>query len=179
MKFRTISLAIATVIISLTSYIHHPVTANEQISQAPNPQAQKITIERLGIGGVKLGISEAQVKKILGKPVKIENSFMAAIGKVRTLKYTGITIDLAEGVKPQQFTVYQIKTNSPKYTTVDKIKVGDKPSQIISTYGKNDILQEGKVSRLNYAIEEPSPAGLNFTIKNGKVAEIFCFYVMN
>ncbi len=109
-------------------------------------------------------MSEAQVRKILGKPVKVENGFIAAIGKVRTLKYAGITVDLDEGAKPGNFTVYQIKATSSKYSTIDGVKVGDRQSKVIRTYGKTEISQDGKVTNLNYIVEEPSPGGLNFTV---------------
>ncbi|MDZ8184532.1 MAG: hypothetical protein RMX96_06750 [Nostoc sp. ChiSLP02] len=176
---RAISLAIATFVIPLINYNPNPViatTANYQISQN---QSIKITIERLGIGGIKLSMPEAQVRKILGKPVKVENNFMPAIGKVRTLKYAGITVDLAEDAQPGRFSVYQIKATSPKYSTIDKVKVGDPQSKVIKAYGKTQVTQEGKLTYLNYIVEEPSPGGLNFTFEKGKVTEIFCFYLMN
>ncbi|WP_138499390.1 hypothetical protein [Nostoc sp. PA-18-2419] len=173
------AVGITTFIIPLTSYYHSQViatTANYQISQN---QSTAITIERLGISGVKLSLSEAQVRKILGKPVKVENNFVPAIGKVRTLKYSGITVDLAEDAQPGKFTVYQIKTTSSKYSTIDKVKVGDTQSTVIKTYGKTEITQDGKFSKLNYIVEEPSPGGLNFTVEKGKITEIFCFYLLN
>ncbi|MBD2198442.1 MULTISPECIES: hypothetical protein [Calothrix] len=179
---REISLAIATATISLTGFIQSPVDANipakYQIAQNPH-QVKGITIERLGIGGVKLDMSEAQVRKILGKPVKVENQFMPAIGKVRTLKYRGISIDLAEDFPENKFTVYQIKATSNKYATLDGVKVGDSPSKITRTYGNTDAYKEGNLTRLSYSIENPSPAGLNFTLEKGKITEILCFYLMN
>ncbi|OUL24992.1 hypothetical protein BV372_28280 [Nostoc sp. T09] len=180
MMLRAIPFAIATIIIPLTSYspINATITADYQLSQNPN-QSRGITTESLGIGGIKLSMSEAQVRKILGKPVKVENGFMPAIGKVRTLKYAGIIVDLDEGVQLGNFTVYQIKANSSKYSTIHGVKVGDRQSKVLRTYGKVETYQEGNVTNLGYQIEDPSPAGLNFTLKNGKVMEIFCFYVIN
>ena len=175
---KQISLAIAT-FITLTSYTH-PVNANTtakyQISQN---QSTGITIERLGIGGIKLDMTEAQVRKILGKPVKVKNEFMPAIGKVRTLQYAGISVDLAENFQVNKFTVYQIKATSSKYATIDGVKIGDRPSKVIRTYGNTDAYKEGNITGLSYPIETPSPAGLNFTVEKGKISEILCFYVMN
>lgn len=176
------TIGIATFVISLTSYTHSQViatTANYQISQNPQNKLTEITIERLGIGGVKLSMSEAQVRRILGKPTKVENDFVPAIGKIRTLKYTGITVDLAEDAQPNKFTVYQIKTTSSKYSTIDKVKIGDTQSKVIRTYGKTEITQDGKFTNLNYIVEKPSPGGLSFTLEKGKLTQIFCFYVMN
>lgn len=179
---REISLAIATATISLTSFIQSPVNANipatYQIAQNSH-QVKGITIERLGIGGVKLDMSEAQVRKILGKPVKVVNQFMPAIGKVRTLKYPGISIDLDENFPDNKFTVYQIKATSAKYATLDGVKVGDSQSKITRIYGNTEAYKEGNFTSLVYPIETPSPAGLNFTLEKGRITEILCFYVMN
>ncbi len=181
MKLKAISFAIA-IIIPFASYIQSPVSANTntdskteyQISQSTN-QSQKFTYERIGVGGIKLSMSEAQVKRILGKPVKVEDGFLGVIGKVRTLKYQGITVDLGEDVQPGSFSVYQIKASSSKYPTIDGVKIGDRQSKVMKTYGKVAASQDGNKTTLNYGVEEPSPAGLNFTIKNGRVTEIFCF----
>ncbi|MDZ7963001.1 MAG: hypothetical protein RMY34_34940 [Aulosira sp. DedQUE10] len=178
---KAISFAIALFAIPLTNYTDTQAmvttNANYQISQNPH-QSTGLTVERLGVGGVKLSMPEAQVRKILGKPIKVENSDSAAIGKIRTLKYPGITLDLGEGLTPSNFTVYQIKVTSAKYATIDGVKVGDRQSKVMRTYGKAETYQEDNFTRVNYGMENPSPAGLNFTFKNGKVIEILCFYVM-
>ncbi|BAY24440.1 hypothetical protein NIES2100_42350 [Calothrix sp. NIES-2100] len=193
---RAISLAIATLVIPLTSCTQSSVNANNPTNPSnptnPTPtnptnspivqnhnQSTAITIERLGIGGIKLDMPEAQVINILGNPVNVENQFMPAIGKVRTLKYAGITVDLAENAQGNNFTVYQIKATAAQYATLDGVKVGDILSTVMKTYGNTDVNKEENLTRLNYSIETPSPAGLNFMVDNGKVTEILCFYVMN
>jgi hypothetical protein len=50
---------------------------------------------------------------------------------------------------------------------------------VIKTYGKIEITQAGKVTNLNYIVEEPSPESLSFSVEKSKVTEIFYFYVMN
>ncbi len=176
---RIILLALATFFLPFTSDTHSQVIANTANYQISQNQSTGITIESLGIGGVKLSMSQVQVRKILGKPVKVENNFVPAIGKIRTLKYPGMTVDLAEDAQPGKFTVYQIKTTSSKYSTRDKVKVGDTQSKVIKTYGKTQISQEGKFTYFNYIVEEPSPGGLTFTFEKGKITEIFSFYLMN
>ncbi|QIR37523.1 hypothetical protein HCG51_12940 [Tolypothrix sp. PCC 7910] len=179
---KAISFAIALAFIPLINYNHSQViattTTGYQIAQN-SQQSTALTEERLGIGGIKLSMREIQVRKILGKPVTVENSDSPAIGRIRTLKYPGITVDLDEGSTPGKFSVYQIKVTSNKYATIDGVKVGDGQSKVMRTYGKAEIYKEDNLSRVNYGIDNPSPAGLNFTFKNGKVVEILCFYVMN
>lgn len=179
--FRITLLAIAAFITSFSNYNISPVNAvenNNLIAQNPQ-QYRRITTRSLGVGGIKLSMSEAQVRRILGKPIKVENTFMPAIGNVRTLKYAGIIVDLDEGVKSGDFSVYQIKVTSSRYATVDGVKVGDNQSKVTRIYGQPGTIPDGKSTTLSYGIEEPSPGGLNFTIRNGKVTEIFCFYLMN
>ncbi|BAY93181.1 MULTISPECIES: hypothetical protein [unclassified Tolypothrix] len=177
-----ISLAITLSFISFINYSHSQAiattTTDYQIAQNSQPSTA-LTEEQLGIGGIKLSMREIQVRKILGKPVKVENIDSPAIGRIRTLKYPDITVDLDEGGTPGKFTVYQIKVTSNKYATIDGVKVGDGQSKVIRTYGKAEIYKEDNLTRINYGLENPSPAGLNFTFKNGKVIEILCFYVMN
>ncbi|AUT02615.1 hypothetical protein CLI64_20700 [Nostoc sp. CENA543] len=182
MYLRTIFLAIATLSFTFSDYNISSVKANTSqdfIAQNIKQQTKGITTRSLEVGKIKLSMSEQVVRRLLGKPLKVENKFFPAIGNVRTLKYSGITIDLDEGVQPRYFTVYQITVTSPKYATVNGIKVGDSQAKVLKVYGKPPNSENGQFTTLSYGIDEPSPAGLNFTIKNGKVAEIFCFYLMN
>lgn len=180
--FRIGLLAIATLIMPFSQYTDSSVNAeipHYLTVQNHSHQAKGITAKSLGIGKIKLSMSEQIVRRLLGKPFKVENNFVPAIGNVRTLKYPGMIIDLDEGVRPGYFSVYQIKVNSSKYTTVDGVKVGDTQAKVIQIYGNPGTSSDGKLTNLSYGIDQPSPAGLNFTIKNGKVAEILCFYLMN
>ncbi|MCF4969345.1 hypothetical protein [Nostoc sp. CMAA1605] len=182
MYLRTIFLAIATFSLTFVDYNISSVkaiNAHPFIAQNIKQQTKGITTRSLEVGRIKLSMSEQVVRRLLGKPLKVENSFSHAIGNVRTLKYPGITIDLDEGVQPRYFSVYQIKVTSPKYATVNGIKVGDSQAKVLKVYGKPPNSENGQFTTLSYGIESPSPAGLNFTIKNGKVTEILCFYLMN
>ncbi|OKH53355.1 hypothetical protein NIES2101_10885 [Calothrix sp. HK-06] len=179
---KAISFAVATVIIPFASYTHSQAIATTptsyEISQN-TAQTTNLSYERIGVGGIKLSMSEAQVRKILGKPVKVTNGFLGAVGKTRTLKYSGITVDLGEGSQPGNFNVYQIKANSSKYATPDGVKIGDSQNKLISTYGKIEASRNGNVSRFNYSISNPSPTIFSFTVKNGKVIEIECLDVLS
>lgn len=179
---KAISFAVATVIIPFANYTHSQAIATTpttyQISQNTAKSA-KITYDRIGVGGIKLSMSEAQVRKILGKPLQVSDSFLGAIGKTRTLKYSGITVELGEGSKPGSYNVYQIKANGSGYATPDGVKIGDSQSKLIKTYGKRKPSKNGNVSRFNYSISNPSPTIFIFTVKNSKVIEIECLDVLS
>jgi hypothetical protein len=178
---KALSFAVATVIIPFASYNHSQAIATTPpsylISQNAT-QSARISYERIGVGGVTLSMSETQVRKILGKPVKVTNGFLGIIGKTRTLKYSGITIDLGEGSKPGTYDVYQIKANGSRYATPDGVKIGDSQNKLIRTYGKVEASKSGNVSQFNYSIQNPSPTNFIFTVKNGKVIEIECLDVL-
>jgi hypothetical protein len=123
-------------------------------------------------------MSETQVRKILGKPVKVVDGFLGIIGKTRTLTYSGITVYLGQGSQPGSFNVYEIKANISRYATPDGIKIGDNEEKLMKIYGKVEPSQNGDLTQYNYSIEKPSPTSLIFTVKNGKVIEIHCLDVL-
>ncbi|KAF3884697.1 MULTISPECIES: hypothetical protein [Nostocales] len=179
--FKGILFAFAAVIIPLASYSHNSAIANTPIQyhlSQNTKQTKTIRYERIGVGGIRLSMSEAQVRQILGKPVKVTNGFLGIVGKTRTLQYSGITVDLAEGSQPGNFDVYQIKANGSKYGTPDGVKIGDSQEKLMKIYGKSQPTQNGNVTHFNYSIDKPSPTSFVFTIKNGKVTEISCFDVL-
>jgi hypothetical protein len=151
------------------------ITANYHISQN-NQKLKKISQNRLVIGGISLSMSEDQVKKILGKPLKIKNSYEAIAGKTRILQYSGITVKSLENVQQTgKFSVYEIEVNSSKYATLDKVKVGDSFAKVIKTYGQPESGGENSNNtNLMYAVASSSPIYFNFAIQNGKVKSILC-----
>jgi hypothetical protein len=178
---KAISFAVATVIIPFASYTYSQAIATTptsyEISQN-TAQTTNLSYDRIGVGGIKLSMSEAQVRKILGKPVKVTNGFLGIIGKTKTLKYSGITVELGEGSKPGSYDVYHIKANGSNYATPDGVKIGDSQNKLIRTYGKIKPSKSGNVTQFNYGIDKPSPTIFNFTVKNGKVIEIECLDVL-
>lgn len=144
-----------------------------QISQTT--RSREIDYSRLEIGGVKLSMSEAEVKKVLGQPLGIKDGYMAIAGKTRTLRYSGITIELLEDVKPTgNFFVYEIKADSSRYVTKDGVKVGDSVSKVMSIYGRPESSENDGANTLSYPVNHPSPAYLIFTIENARVKTITC-----
>jgi hypothetical protein len=121
------------------------------------------------------------VRRILGKPQRVVNQDSPAIGKIRTLKYREISVDLAEDVnKKGSYYVYKISTKSPKIRTLDGVRVGDNRIRVIKTYGQASEGKNGKVNFLSYEGDlNDSPSVFLFTIDNGKVTEISCMDILN
>ncbi|MEO6860522.1 MAG: hypothetical protein ABI180_03065 [Microcoleus sp.] len=132
-------------------------------TQTPAP----IDYSRLGIGGVKLGMSVEEAKRKLGKPQRDETKpgGKAIGGKVRTLTYSKLTVAAWDGK------VYLISTTNPKYVTINGIKVGDKNQKVIKTYGYGSQSVDGGVTKLTYSNDQKA-SNLVLELKGDRVQKI-------
>jgi hypothetical protein len=153
--------------IALPSY----PTANYQIAQ--DTEAQGIPYHRVGIGGITLGMTEAEVRTILGQPIKQEKDVYLPIAGdySRTLRYAGLSIDLLEDSRDGKFYVYQLEATTPEYATIDGIRVGDPVEKVMATYG--DIAGDNDTG-FSYNVDSESPTFFNISIQDGIVTNIFC-----
>jgi hypothetical protein len=134
-----------------------------------------IPVTKVGFGKVRPGMSEQQVRKILGKPKTTKTEFSQGVDdNIRTLQYPDISLSLVPHInRSQNFFVYEILTRSAKFPTPTGVKVGDPASQIIKAYGKPYISKDGKVTLFTYRVgREDSAIGLTFRIEAEKVREI-------
>lgn len=178
-KFSLIALAATSLSTVGATALKLPVAAQQTTIATPQRmtlalnQSRGIAYNRLQIGGVKLSMSEAQVRKVLGQPREIKNGYMGVAGKTRTLRYAGLTIKLLEGGESSNnFFVYEIEANSSRYATKDGAKVGDRVSKVMRIYGRTELSETDSATTLSYSVNSSSPAYFNFTIQNGKVKKI-------
>ncbi|ALF52544.1 hypothetical protein ACX27_06320 [Nostoc piscinale CENA21] len=167
-------------ITALTSLFSLALTANQGLILAQSPQIAQtqgaiIPVAKVGLGKIRPGMPEQQVRRILGKPTSTKTEFSPGVGdNIRTLEYPNISLSLVPYVnKPKNFFVYHFVTRSSKFLTPTGVKVGDTQSQIIKAYGKPYISKEGNVTFLVYGVgSQDSAAALTFRIEAGKVTEI-------
>lgn len=133
-----------------------------------------LNYSRMGIGGVRLGMSVAEAKRKLGKPQREETkSARPGIGgKFRTLTYKNLTVS-AWNEK-----VYAISTTKPEFTTIDKIKVGDSKEKVVKTYGFGSQSVDGNAIRLTYSNDEKA-SNLIFELRDSRVQKIICSTQLN
>ncbi|GEM_PF-1084126 len=126
-----------------------------------------IDYSRLGIGGVRLGMSVEEAKRKLGKPQRDETkpAGEALGGKTRTLTYSGLTVAAWEGK------VYLISATKPKFVTIDGVKVGDNSQKVVKTYGYGSQSVQGGVTRLTYSNDQKA-SNLILEIKGDRVQKI-------
>jgi len=165
---------------ALTGLLSLSFTANQDLILAQPPKVAQtqntiIAVTKVGLGKICPGMSEQQVRSILGKPISTKTQFSEGVGdNIRTLQYSNISISLVPHVnKPKNFFVYHFVTRSPKFPTPTGVKVGDSQSQVIKLYGKPYISKEGKITFLGYIVgSQDSAAAFTFRIEAGKVTQI-------
>jgi hypothetical protein len=154
----------------VTALPSHP-TANYQIAQ--DTEQKGIPYHRVGIGGITLGMTEAEVRTILGQPIKQEKDFYLPIAGdySRTLRYGGLNIDLLEDSRDGKFYVYQLEATTSEYATIDGVRVGDTVEKVIAAYGN---IGGDDDTGFSYKVDSESPVFFNISIENGIVTNIFC-----
>jgi outer membrane protein assembly factor BamE (lipoprotein component of BamABCDE complex) len=157
------------------------LTANQdlilaQSSQAAQTQIINVPVAKVGVGKIRPGISEQEVRRILGRPISSKTEFTPGIGdNIRTLQYPNISLSLIPHVnKPNNFFVYQFVSRDRQLPTPTGIKIGDTQAQVIKVYGKPSISKQGTVTFLGYSVEHNDSffGAFSFRIEAGKVTEI-------
>ncbi len=146
-----------------------------QSPQTIQTQTTVLAVAKVGLGKIRPGMSEQQVRSILGKPTSTKTKFSPGVGdNIRTLQYPDMSLSLVPHVnKSKNFFVYQFVTRSPKFLTPTGIKVGDTQSQVIKAYGKPYILEEGKSNLLIYGVAtRDSAIAFTFRIEKNRITEI-------
>ena len=135
------------------------------LSATQKPTA--LNYSRMGIGGVRLGMSVEEAKRKLGKPQRDQTKPAAPAlgGKIRTLSYSGLTVAAWEGK------VYLISTTNPKCQTIDGVKLGDNSQKVVKTYGYGSQSVQSGVTRLTYSNDQKA-SNLIVEIKGDRVQKI-------
>ena len=159
------SLGFAALVRPIPAMNQSVATLERMFSATQKPAA--LNYSRLGIGGVRLGMSVEEAKRKLGKPQRDETkpAGPAIGGKFRTLSYSGLTVAAWEGK------VYLISTTNPKFLTIDGVKVRDNSQKVVKTYGYGSQSVQGGVTRLTYSNDQKA-SNLILEIKGSRVQKI-------
>ncbi|MEG4283827.1 hypothetical protein QUB68_11920 [Microcoleus sp. A006_D1] len=166
----TINIAISSLgfaaLVRPVAGMNQTVVALEKMLNATQ-KAVAIDYSRLGIGGVRLGMSVEEAKRKLGKPQRDETKpgGKAIGGQIRTLTYSKLTVAAWDGK------VYLISTTNPKFVTLNSVKVGDKTQKVLKTYGYSSQSVQGEVTRLTYSNDQKA-SNLSLELKGDRVQKI-------
>ena len=159
------SLGFAALVRPIPAMNQTVATLERMLGATQKPAA--LDYSRLGIGGVRLGMSVEEAKRLLGKPQRDETKPAAPAlgGKIRTLSYSGLTVAAWEGK------VYLISTSNPKFLTIDGVKVGDNSQKVVKAYGYGSQSVQGGLTRLIYSNDQKA-SNLILEIKGDRVQKI-------
>jgi hypothetical protein len=163
-----------TVMIFGILLIVNPITTGKSNSNILDnkSQIQMIDVTKISIGGIKLGMTEKEIIKKLGKPKSRTAKMRNCLNTYDTIwNYDGLEITFSSHSKNESGRVEIIITSSPLYPTEKGIKIGDdisKAKKAYSTFARTtsskDLLVYGN---------DDYGGGLSFaTNQRGKIREI-------
>jgi len=130
-------------------------------------------VPQQGIAGLRLGMTEAQVKAKVGPPGKVERG-RTEIGPYTTYRYPTHTVTFFAGPE-----VTQMRTVSPKERTTSGIGVGSTRSAVRAKVRGVKCLVEFGYDHCYVGIWTPGRTITDFSIHKGRVARITIGYVID
>ncbi|MBW4443176.1 MAG: hypothetical protein KME10_18440 [Plectolyngbya sp. WJT66-NPBG17] len=134
---------------------------------------REVSISRMGLGGIKLGMKAAQVQRKVGKPLKVESENSRCCGVLLHWQYSDLEVrlEVPEGRNQERnASVYSISTRSAKVATLEGIRVGDRRSKVIRAYGEP--YGSGTTEDRIFYSNDTSASALVFRFKDDRVVEI-------
>ena len=127
----------------------------------------------LQINGIKLGTSESVTLRKIGKPYEITQLEVneCANGFQKTMKFSGLTIDLLGNDKGKDFEAYSFEVISPKWI-VSGIRIGSDKNTLVSKFGEPlEKAEENGLQKWFY-VNKGNNGFANFYFQNNKLIRI-------
>jgi hypothetical protein len=194
MKKFLLSISIAVVIIGCNAKEDKRTATEKKTNTA------KYTLDKEGIEELKIGITQAQVEKILGQPLALRHVKDAseiwsdtAIVKYKDLDLQLFFERLTDSLDKSYLQLFGLETSSSNCKTANGIGVGDDKLDIINAYDNNinSIHMGPEFDRINDTIWLPSKTKyfinvsdtgysnqLNFSLTNKKITSIGASVIM-
>lgn len=130
-------------------------------------------VPQQGIAGLRLGMTEYQVKARVGAPGRVERG-KTEIGAYTTYRYPTHTVTFFAGAR-----VTQMRTVSPKERTVNGIGVGSLQGAVGAKVPGAKCLIEFGYNHCYVGTWKPGRTITDFSIQRGRVARITIGYVID
>jgi hypothetical protein len=143
--------------------------------------AQSSLPKGLTVNGVPLDAKYAEVTWKLGHPTRVvtTSKIDECIGaRIRTVTYPGLKIEMVEGEKKDDFTIFSFEITSGKWD-VSGVRVGDPSAKVQKLFGARGRRIENKPTLgWFYDMTEDNPGSSNFFFRAGKIYKISTTYEM-
>jgi hypothetical protein len=166
---------LSTVLIAALMVIAPAGRTVDRVTATPPPE---LSITRMGLGNIKLGDSDTQVKRILGQPKTVKTEATNCCGPLQTWSYGDIEVSFEEREVPRRsprLSVYQVTTRSAKFATLDLVRVGDRRSKVLKVYGPATSADPDKL----YYANNRYASFLAFEFKGDQVVAISASTLLN
>jgi hypothetical protein len=121
------------------------------------------------VAGVQEGAAGATVRKVLGRPERVETLRHPSDPEYHVVNwhYPGIVVDLGEPTRPQ---VRGVTLTGPRYATARGLRVGDGAERIRRLYGEPSGRYEDD---WDYQAPDNNMHVIRVTVQNGKTKSIY------
>ena len=130
-------------------------------------------VPQKGIAGVRLGMTQAQVKADIGLPAKVERG-NNEIGPYTTYRYRTFTVTFFGGPK-----VTQLDTHSPRKRTASGVGVSSSRADVRAKVAGIRCLKEFGYHHCYVGSWQPGRVITDFALKNGRVTSVSIGYVID
>ena len=130
-------------------------------------------VAQQGIAGVRLGMTQNEVKAKAGLPRKIERG-RTDIGSYTTYRYRAYSVTFFSGRRATQ-----VETVSPVERTRAGVGVGSTRSTVAGTVPRTRCAEENGVDHCYVGIWKPGMTVTDFSIRSGRVWRITIGYVVD
>lgn len=161
-----------------------PSGKNEPGKKNENPA---YTITKDGIGDLKIGMTQAELEKLLGQKLSLKhaNDPGDVWADTATAKYKEIDVTLYferqynedEDVKIME--LFGVETTSPLCKTATGLGVGDERAAIVAAYEDNPINMGPEYEQVNDTTWAPSKIKYSINVKDDKWDKELVFHLLN
>lgn len=143
--------------------------------------AQSSLPKGLTVNGVPLDAGYAEVTWKLSRPTRVVTTPKideCIGGRIRTVYYPGLKIEMAEGEKKDDFRIFSFEITSAKWN-VSGVKIGDPSAKVQKLFGtRGRRVENSPTLGWFYDMTEDNPGSSIFYFKAGKVIKIISTFEM-